>query len=152
MASISNKQVLRDSLQSKYTRLIPLMSPEELATFGGRDAYIKNGVAQHTSDWYHYYLRFDVTPYLEKLKIPVLALNGDKDISVESRVNLNGIKQTLEQSGNTNFEIVELADVNHFFQTSKTNSFQEIYFNEETFSEKALLKIGDWIKKILEEE
>ena len=107
---------------------------------------LKSMVESHTSDWYHYFLQFDVTPYLAQLKIPILALNGDQDTSVEATANLNGIKTILERAGHQNFEVVELKDVNHFFQESKDAKIESVYFNETTFSNEALIKIADWIK------
>ena len=147
MADISDKEVLKDSLQAKFERLATQMSEDELSVYGGVDTYVKNQVASHTSDWYHYYLQFDVTPYLEKLKIPILALNGDKDSSMEPRVNLGGIENTLRRSGNSSFKTVELKNVNHFFQVSEDNQIESVYFNEETFSKEALSIITDWVTR-----
>ena len=149
MARIKNKNTLKDSLQSKFENIANLMGEEELSIYGGKTNYVQSQVNYHSSDWYHYYLQFDVTAYLEKLKIPILALNGDKDSSVESNFNLSGIESTLEKSGNVRYEIVELKDVNHFFQVSNDSKIESVYFNEETFSKVALDKIEKWIKRLL---
>ncbi|GAB5550451.1 MAG: alpha/beta fold hydrolase [Saprospiraceae bacterium] len=148
MATISDKAILKDSLQAKFSRITKLMSEEELLIYGGADNYIKGQVDYHTSDWYHYYLQFDVTPYLANLEIPILALNGDQDDSVESKSNLRGIKETLIKAGNLNFETVELKNVNHFFQESDNNSIESVYFNEVTFQIAALEKIAAWISQL----
>lgn len=148
IATIADKGTLKDSLQAKFSRIAQVMSEEELEIYGGAEDYINGQVGYHTSDWYHYYLQFDVTPYLEKLKIPILALNGDQDDSVESESNLNGIKKTLTAAGHPDFETVELKNVNHFFQESDNNSIESVYFNEVTFQVAALEKIADWISKL----
>ncbi len=148
MARIENKEVLRDSLQTKFERLMTLMSEEELAEYGGAETYLKSLVNYHTSDWYHYYLRFNVASYLKELKIPILALNGDKDTSVEADFNLTGIETVLENSGNTQYETMKLGNVNHFFQVSNDAKIESVYFNQETFSKVALVKIGKWIKEL----
>ena len=148
MARIKNKSILKDSLQSKFKTIANLMGKEELSIYGGATSYVESQVNYHTSDWYHYYIQFDVTPYLEKLNIPILALNGDKDNSVESIFNLSGIESTLKKSGNVKYEIVELKNVNHFFQVSNDNKIESVYFNEETFSKVALIKIERWIKRL----
>ncbi|MEM1120912.1 MAG: alpha/beta fold hydrolase [Bacteroidota bacterium] len=147
MATIDDKEILKDSLQRKFASIVLQMSEEELIPFNGADAYVKSMVAYHTSDWYHYFLQFDVTPYLEKLTIPILALNGDQDTSVEAAANLRGIQQILERSGNNNFEVVPLKNVNHFFQESKDAKIESVYFNEITFSREALVKIEKWIQQ-----
>lgn len=148
MATIVDKGTLKDSLQAKFSRISEEMSEEELVLYGGAENYINNQVDYHSSDWYHHYLQFDVTPYLEKLKIPILALNGDQDDSVESKSNLNGMETTLRKAKHPNFETLELKNVNHFFQESDNNSIESVYFNEVTFQVAALEKIVDWINKL----
>ncbi len=148
MADINDKDVLQDSLHAKFTRISKLMSEEELLDYSGAENYIKNQTAYHASDWYHHYLQFDVTPYLEKLKLPLLALNGNMDTSVEAKVNLGGIEKTMKDSGNPNYKLVELKDVNHFFQVSKDDKIKSVYFNVETFSNEALLIIGEWLESL----
>ncbi|MEN0006600.1 MAG: alpha/beta fold hydrolase, partial [Bacteroidota bacterium] len=146
MAYISDKATLKDSLQSKFERIAKLMAEEEFTIYGGKEGYIASQVGYHTSDWYHYYLQFDMTDYLMQLDIPILALNGNRDISVEAIFNLNGIAQTLTKAGNQQFETVILKDVNHFFQSSKDDKIESVYFNEETFSKVALEKMIQWIR------
>lgn len=148
MATISDKAILKDSLDAKFNRIVKLMSEEELFIYGGADNYIKSQVGYHTSDWYHHYLQFDVTPYLANLEIPILALNGDQDDSVEFKSNLRGIKETLTKAGHPNFETVELKNVNHFFQESDNNSIESVYFNEVTFQVAALEKIVAWVSQL----
>lgn len=148
MASIKDKELLRDSLNSKFTILASLMEEEEFSAYGNAENYVSSQVAYHSTDWYHYYLQFNVTPYLKSLKIPILALNGDRDSSVESKFNLKGIENTLKQAGNTQFEVLELKNVNHFFQVSVDDKIESVYFNEETFSKIALDKISIWIKNL----
>lgn len=148
MARIKDKNILKDSLQSKFEKIATMMDDEELTVFGGVNNYVRSQVDYHSSDWYHYYLQFNVTEYLEELKIPILALNGDKDISVDAKFNLNGMESTLRASGNTKYEMIELKNVNHFFQVSTNHKIESVYFNEETFSRIALNKIANWIKRL----
>ena len=145
MSTIKDEEILKDSLSAKFQYIASQMDEEEFSVYNGKENYIDSQVAYHTSEWYHYYLQFDVTTYLQDLKIPVLALNGDKDVSVEADFNLNGIEHTLTQAGNENFAVVKLENVNHFFQVSEDDKIESVYFNEETFSKIALAKISDWI-------
>ncbi|MGZ5528125.1 MAG: hypothetical protein ACXWJB_05605 [Limisphaerales bacterium] len=48
---------------------------------------------------------------------PVLALNGGKDLQVSARENLAGIAAALDSGGNHDVKTVELAGLNHLFQT-----------------------------------
>lgn len=145
MAKINDKEELRDTLLSLYTERGLHYSSAEMNEIGDYDEYVKSEITRHTSDWYHYFLQFDVTPYLEKVTLPILALNGANDRQVDSKQNLNGIEQILEKSNHTNYKIIELENVSHGFQTSINGTWKEIYFNEETFSPIALDEIENWI-------
>jgi hypothetical protein len=61
--------------------------------------------------------------------------------------NLPAIRKALEDGGNKHFEIDELPDLNHLFQTAKTGSPIEYAEIEETISPLALGKIAGWILK-----
>ncbi|WP_224484717.1 alpha/beta hydrolase family protein [Robertkochia aurantiaca] len=148
MSEISKKEILKDSLTSKFRRYANVLDEEEVSMYGGIDSFVNGQIEAHTSEWYHYYLQFDVTKYLEQLKIPILALNGDRDISVEADFNLNGIERTLNRSGNKSFKTIKLRDVNHFFQSSEDDKIENVYFNKETFSKEALGLIAEWIQTL----
>jgi pimeloyl-ACP methyl ester carboxylesterase len=101
------------------------------------------------SPWYRYFISYDPVPALEKVKCPVLALNGSKDLQVLPDENLASIKKALEKGGNKNFEIKELPGLNHLFQTAETGSPAEYMKIHETISPIALQTIGDWIIKVI---
>jgi pimeloyl-ACP methyl ester carboxylesterase len=100
------------------------------------------------SDWYRSFLKFNPSDYLEKILIPVLALNGEKDAQVPAKENLLAIEEALMKAGNKNFKIVELKGLNHLFQTSETGSISEYGKIEETFSQTALDEMINWLKEI----
>ncbi len=148
MSSIHTKTELEDTLRLKFRNFAKRLGEKEYGDYGNIDNYVNAQITQYTSNWWHYFLKFDVTSYLSKLKIPILALNGDKDTDVVSKINLSGIRNTLKKSGNDNFKILELKNVNHFFQVSKDNKIESLYFNKETFSKIALKEIYQWIEKL----
>jgi uncharacterized protein len=98
--------------------------------------------------WFKYFINYDPRPTLEKVKCPVLAIDGSKDLQVPPKEDLDAIKEALTKGGNKNFETIELKGLNHLFQTSTTGSPSEYNKIEETISPVALKTIGDWILKI----
>ena len=102
-------------------------------------------VNQLSSDWVQYYLKYDPAIALEKTKCPVLAVNGEKDLQVPSKENLEVIKKSLLKGGNKKVTIIEFPKLNHLFQTTETGNPSEYETNEETFNEKALQQITSWI-------
>ena len=102
-------------------------------------------LAATSSPWYRFFLAYDPAPALARVKCPVLALNGDKDLQVDAVQNLTAIKAAL--SGNKDATIMTLPGLNHLFQTAKTGSPSEYVNIEETIAPSVLATIGDWIVK-----
>ena len=98
--------------------------------------------------WMRFFISYDPRPALEKVKIPVLAINGEKDLQVPPKENLSEIKAALQRGGNKNYEIHELKDLNHLFQTSQTGAILEYGSIEETFDEEAMDLMTQWILRI----
>jgi pimeloyl-ACP methyl ester carboxylesterase len=102
---------------------------------------------QLTSPWYLYFLTYDPAPALRKVTCPVLAIIGERDSQVPSKLNLPVIRKALEDGGNKHFEVVELQGLNHVLQTAKTGAVSEYAQIEETIAPKALEKMASWILK-----
>jgi uncharacterized protein len=111
-----------------------------------KDAQVNMMTEQISSPWMQYFMKYDPAPALEKIKIPVLALNGSKDLQVPATENLPAIKTALEKAHNDKFKIVELPDLNHLFQECEKGTPSEYSKIEQTFSPKALDEILNWIK------
>jgi uncharacterized protein len=104
-------------------------------------------IKQVTSPWFRYFISYDPATALRKVKCPVLALAGEKDLQVPPKQNLPAIRKALEEGGNTHFEIDELPGLNHLFQTAETGAPSEYAEIEETMSPVAMEKIASWILK-----
>lgn len=100
---------------------------------------------QYLSPWYRFFLTYDPVPTLTKVKVPVLAIIGEKDLHVPPKENLKGIEDALKAGGNEHYTVKELPGMNHLFQTAQTGSRAEYGTIEETISPVALDIIGEWI-------
>jgi pimeloyl-ACP methyl ester carboxylesterase len=109
------------------------------------DTAVEQTVAQMTGPWFRFFLGYDPRPALGKVRVPVLALNGELDLQVDPDQNLPEIRKALEQGGNEDFTVEELPGLNHLFQTAESGSVEEYYTLEETLSPVALDAIRDWI-------
>jgi uncharacterized protein len=58
--------------------------------------------------WFRYFLSYDPAKDLEKVKIPVLALIGEKDIQVPPAENIEAIENALRRGGNKNYKVLEM--------------------------------------------
>jgi uncharacterized protein len=104
-------------------------------------------IKQALSPWFRYFLTCDPRQALEKVKCPVLALNGENDMQVPVTENLREIESTLKAAGNKDVTVIRMPRLNHLFQTSEIGSPSEYGKIEETFAPVALKTIGDWILK-----
>ena len=100
-----------------------------------------------TGPWFRWFLTYDPRPTLAKVKCPVLAITGEKDLQVDPDQNLPEIEKALTAGNHGNFVVKELPGLNHLFQTCSTGSIAEYGQIEETISPVALEEIGTWIVK-----
>lgn len=140
-----------DSLEIELTSYIKQAikdNPESEKPAGmSEEDYVKLQVNQLTSPWMNYFIKYDPAPILEKVKCPVLAINGEKDLQVPAKVNLEAIEKALEKGGNKNITTKELPNLNHLFQECETGLPGEYATIEQTFSPIALAEISNWILK-----
>lgn len=97
------------------------------------------------SAWFRNAITIDPATYLGKVKCPVLAINGDKDIQVEATTNLNRIAELLEKGKNDNFTCTIIPNANHLFQICSKCTLAEYGELTETFSPIALDVVGEWL-------
>ncbi|WP_417201370.1 alpha/beta hydrolase family protein [Bizionia sp.] len=109
------------------------------------NAFISNQVSTSIKPWSRYFLQYNPADEIEKLQIPVLSLNGSKDTQVNAKINQNGIRQALIKGGNQDYKIIELENLNHFFQECETGKMDEYRKIEQTFSPIALKEVSSWI-------
>ncbi len=70
--------------------------------------------------WFRLIMDFDPVPALEKVKSPVLAFFGEKDVLVPPSGNISVMEQALKNSGNKDFTIKVLPGANHRFEETAT--------------------------------
>jgi pimeloyl-ACP methyl ester carboxylesterase len=126
----------KDILEIPRQLLPPKMTKEE---------FIAMQIDNLSSPWFQYVMKYNPGKTLEKVRCPVLALNGEKDLQVTPKENLYAIARALKNGGNSNITIKEFPDLNHFFQECETGSPLEYAKIEQTFSPKVLTEISAWI-------
>ena len=119
--------------------------PEELRNEETLRPSIAAGIAQLNTPWFRNFLTFDPASVLQKVKCPVLALNGQKDVQVDPALNLPAIEAALVKGGNSQYRTMEFPSLNHLFQTCKTGGVSEYQTIEETISPVVLKTMTEWI-------
>ncbi|HOB53786.1 MAG TPA: alpha/beta fold hydrolase [Acidobacteriota bacterium] len=127
-------ELIRNSLSDVQKKQLP--DPEQ---FIGRqlDALF--------SPWMQFFLTFDPRPTLARVKCPVLAVGGEKDLQVPAAEHLALIEAAVRDGGNTRVITRLLPGLNHLFQTCRTGAVSEYAAIEETLSPLFLQTMGDWL-------
>lgn len=111
------------------------------------DAAVKQQMAVLDTKWFRSFLFYDPRVSLRKVKVPVLALNGELDVQVPPKANLPEIENALKEAGNTDVTARELPKLNHLFQTATTGSPNEYAIIDETISPQVLEIIAEWLNE-----
>ena len=99
---------------------------------------------QATTPWYRFFIRYNPADYLSKVKIPVLAVNGTKDVMVNCRQNLDNVRKYLRH--NRNVTTVELPGLNHLLLPCENGTPDEYAKISAPVSTEALDVIYSWIR------
>jgi uncharacterized protein len=127
---------------------IRLEAPESLKRSAeGVASAIEGQASFFLSPWFRFYFTYDPRTALAKLKCPVLAIYGARDIQVPAKENLNAVRQALDSGGNKDYTALVLPNHNHLFQTSRNGAINEYDHIDETVSVVALNTVSDWILK-----
>ena len=94
----------------------------------------------------YYFLRYDPAVDLKKIKCNVLALNGNKDLQVPSKVNLDAIELNINNPGKIK-QVIEMPNLNHLFQNCSTGNITEYGEIQETISPEVLEKMSGFLKR-----
>ena len=141
----NNERVLVEKLHQILIDYVNELSMEEKDRIGNIDIYLNAQLQSLLSPWFKYFLIYDPAPTLSKVRCPVLAINGEKDLQVPPSENLNAIEEALQKGANKDFVIKEFPGLNHLFQTTQTGLPDEYARIEETISPVVLKYISDWI-------
>lgn len=136
---------IRQELYADVTRTVPPESLKDLNIMQRVTAEINS----MTSPWYLHFMRFDPTEDLRKVKCPVLALNGEKDIQVDATMNLTAIRERIAENGNKNVTVKTYPQLNHFFQTCRQCTLEEYGELEETIHPEVLKDLTEWILNLI---
>jgi uncharacterized protein len=110
-----------------------------------KNQFIKPQLDQMVSPWFRTFIQYEPSVYLEKVKCPMLVLNGDKDIQVAAQSNTDAIKRATTKGKNKKVEIKIYPQLNHLFQTCTACTIDEYGSLEETFSPLVMTDMKNWI-------
>lgn len=135
-----------DSLSNHLGRLYET-APEEYKAETNKFLFIMNINNLLNNPWGREFLSFEAEDYLKKLNVPLLTVNGEKDIQVPGASNYNAFRKFKYSSKARKKNKYILAEgLNHLMQHCNTCSIEEYGDIEETFSVEILDAMTHWIK------
>jgi len=97
------------------------------------------------SPWFHFFVTHDPAEDLTRLRVPLLALVGDKDVQVVAQPHIAAIRQALDAAGHKDHTLTVLPGLNHLFQECRTGGVAEYASIEQTMAPTALDLNSSWI-------
>lgn len=141
-ATDSVKPVLTEKLKN-WMKLQDSTTLKEIHLADGRD---KDFLYRYSKDaerkWYRYTIHYNPQDYLPKINIPVLVINGDKDIQVPAAENLASFKKYL---GSKDVTTKIYPGLNHMYQHCKLCTGAEVKDIDEVFAQEVLDDLSKWI-------
>ncbi len=146
MLTEKDPAALRTKLRDLLRAQLALLPEAERKALGDNlDLAVDRQVELALTPWFRYFLAYDPRPALTQLKIPVLALNGEKDLQVAPDLNLPAIAQALKTAKDRDVTLKRLPGLNHLFQHATTGDIAEYAKSEETISPEVLDLVTKWI-------
>lgn len=143
----NNQDALREKLREVINREMKPLFISNGIPQDQVNQYIDSQITEMTTPWFTYIIRYNPGPALEKVKCPILAINGEKDLQVAPAANLDAVKRAAQKSGNKKVTVKQMPGLNHLFQECTTGAVEEYAVIEQTMSPAALNEISGWIIK-----
>lgn len=119
--------------------------PERAQEPAALKSVLDAAVSGMITPWFRYAAALDPREALRRVRCPVLAINGGRDLQVDPDQNLTEIERALREGGNPDLTIRRLPGLNHLLQTSATGHPSEYGQITETMNPAALDAVRDWI-------
>jgi hypothetical protein len=137
-------EVLRTASDSATIadRLRPMLAKQ-----GANDEQIQSQLAQVTTPWFRFFVRYDPAPTLRQVDVPVLALYGSKDLQVPPSQNAEPMRSALADSPSDDVTVRVLDGLNHLFQPAETGRPSRYAQIDTTMAPQALETVSTWIRE-----
>ena len=120
-------------------------NPDMLDSTNTKDAWLSLMLPFLNNDWAREFMSYDPSKYFGKSRIPVLIINGDKDIQVDCRQNVDGFLEILKAGKIRSYSTQEFGGLNHLFQKCTECTLAEYSELEETFNEEVTKAMAEYI-------
>ena len=144
-AILTSKSIVKEWFNKTDKNLVKLTT--NISTEADIDKFATSMAETLSTNWWKFFAAYNPQLNLQKVKCPVLALNGSADIQVPAAVSIKGIEAALKKGGNKHFVTKQFEGLNHLFQKCNKCTVQEYGELETTIEGEVLETIGNWLTK-----
>lgn len=141
-----NRQQAAKVIEKFWDQQYERLTPEERERYHYTQADKLRTIQQLCTPWFYAFLHLNPKSYIKKMRCPVLAIGGEKDLQVDAVSNNQLFAQYLPH--NPKHQFLTIPQANHLLQTCETGSPSEYGKIEETISPKVLKLILDWLEQL----
>ena len=141
-----DKDQCLSKLETYWDKITAQLSEEEKIKFNLTPEGKIKLLQTFSSPWYFTLFHIDPIPYLKKVKMPVLAISGEKDLQVEAVAAQKNMRKYLKDKYHFDLNTFTiLKGDNHLLQPCTTGSIEEYGEIETTIDPLALDEIVGWL-------
>lgn len=144
---------LRNAIKADLGREVGNLPENQKRSFPNIDSLAEARAGQQIavakSPWFRYFIDFDPATVLSRVRCPVLALFGEKDMQVLPNLNKEPMEAALRRAGNRDFTVKVVAGANHLFQAAEKGTPNEYATLKKEFLPGFLETISDWVRQRL---
>ena len=137
------KNITKAWFESSDKNLVKLTT--NISTEADIDKFATMMTETLSTNWWKFFAAYNPQPTLQKVKCPVLAMNGSADIQVPAAESIKGIEAAFKKGGNKHFVTKQFEGLNHLFQKCTKCTVQEYGELETTIEPEVLETIGNWL-------
>lgn len=133
------------AIEALLRELPPARGARARAMLASRSAaQDSTSLALWRSAWFRSFYHHDPQPFLRRLRIPVLAIYGERDLQVPPDQSV----PLLEAAVSRRLTLRRIPELNHLMQRATTGLMREYVEIEETIAPLVLETIGDWLAHV----
>jgi pimeloyl-ACP methyl ester carboxylesterase len=144
-----------DALQAEIERQIRAgiddLPEQQRAAITDLESFVTTRAQQQVvgvrSPWFRYFLDYDPKRDLRDVAVPVLAVFAEKDLQVPPSVNLEPMREALEQAPTDDVTVEVIPGANHLFQAATTGSPDEYASLPKEFVPGFMELVSGWIRE-----
>ena len=142
-----SKEEAAERLTTLWDRLSAQLTDEEKAKYNMTPENKFNAIQTFSSPWFYTLFHIDPKKYLKKIKKPVLAISGEKDLQVNGIETFINMQRYMKQNPKSEFQA--MPGLNHLLQPCTTGIPDEYGNIETTIAPAVLENIVHWLERTI---